>query len=102
MTSHLSSAKSAKDIGSLFMSDKEYEELKAKHRHAKREQILQPRKPLRPTKFGMFVAGICVGAILAYLTAFVISVSGPGAGIAVAIGTAIMLAVAGVQMGADE
>jgi hypothetical protein len=114
MSKHLSSAKSAKDKNTVnldelalamhadatFMSDEDYAAAQA--RLAKREAIMQPYKPLRPTKFGMFVAGLCAGAIIAGLTAFVMSISGVFAGVALAIGTAIILAVAGVQLGADE
>jgi hypothetical protein len=115
MRKHLSSTLSAKDkrilsnlddlnltmrLESPFMTDTEREALQAEARHARRRQILQPRKPIHPTKFGMFIAGLIAGALLAGLIAFVTSVIGPGAGGAVAIGTAITLAVIGVQLGA--
>jgi hypothetical protein len=96
MTTTPSSASSVKDDRIT------YEEMKARARHAKREQILQPRKPLRLTKFGMFIAGIWAGAAILAIIAFVTQVSGPLAGVAVLIGTATMLAVIGVLLGTDE
>jgi hypothetical protein len=115
--SHLSSAKSAKDkrilsnlddlnltlrLESPFMTDTEREALKAEARHAKRRQIMQPRKPIRLTKFGLFIAGLLWGAVITLLIAFVVNVSGIFAGVAVALGTALILTVIGVEMGAGE
>jgi hypothetical protein len=117
MSKHLSSATSAKDkrilsnlddlnlkmrLESPFMTDTEREALKAEARHAKRRQIMQPLPKLRPTLFGMFIAGILAGALVTLLIAFVSNVSGTGASIALALGIAVTLGVIGVQLGDDE
>jgi hypothetical protein len=58
--------------------------------------------PLRPTKFGTFVAGTIVGACFASLTTFVVSVSGPAAGIPLIIGIALVLGAIGVHLGDNQ
>jgi hypothetical protein len=115
MRKHLSSAKSAKDkytlvdlddlalamhADSTFMSDTEYEAAQA--RLAKRKAILQPRKPIRLSKYGMFIAGICAGAILAFIINFAATITGPFAAISAAVSTGCILAVIGTSLGADE
>jgi hypothetical protein len=83
-----------------FMSDEDYEAAQA--RLAKRKAIMQPRKPIHPTKFGVFVAGLWIGAAITGLVAYVIHVSGPLSGIAVILGTALIIGVIGVNMGRNE
>jgi hypothetical protein len=117
MPSHLSSAKSAKDKRSLsnlddldlamktdsrFNNHLEYDPVKAEIRHAKRKHIMEPQPKLRLSKYGLFIAGLTAGAAFTGLIAFVIRTTGPGAGLALVIGTAITLGVIGVQMGDDE
>jgi hypothetical protein len=84
------------------MTDTEREALKAEARFARRRQIMQPRKPISLTRFGLFVAGLFAGALFTTLVAFVMSVSGTVAGVALAVGTGMILAVIGTNMGDHE
>jgi hypothetical protein len=117
MRKHLSSTLSAKDkriltnlddlnltlrLESPFMTDTEREALQAEARHARRRQIMQPRKPIHLTRFGWFIAGLWAGVIIAALIAFVMRTSGTFAGVALALGTGIIIAVIGINKGNDE
>jgi hypothetical protein len=89
-------------LESPFMTDTEREALKAEARLAKRWQIMQPSKPIHLTMYGMFIVGLCAGAIFTGLVNYVVDVSGLLAGLAVIIATMVTLGVAGVQLGADK
>jgi hypothetical protein len=99
MHKHLSSAARAKDT-SYFMTDKEYKAAQA--RLAKRDAALRSRNPLRPTRYGLFIIGIFVGALLGMLLIYVIRTSGPIAGIMLAFGITMIFGVIGSHLGADK
>jgi predicted lipid-binding transport protein (Tim44 family) len=113
MHNPLSSASSAKDklilvdlddlalamhADATGMTDEEYATAQAELDQRKARK--QP--PLRPTKFGAFIAGLLAGALLLGLTIFVVSVSGAFAGVALIIGVALMAGVIMANMGDDQ
>lgn len=103
MTKHLSSVKNAKDTMTLHDLDDLDLAMKAEARFAKREQIMQPRKPIRLSRYGLFIAGLTAGAMFALLIAFVIKTTGPISGIMLVIGIAMILGVIGANIeGVDE
>lgn len=102
MSKHLSSVKNAKDKLTLHDLDDLDLAMKAEARFAKRVQIMQPRKPIRLSRYGLFIAGLIAGFHITLLTVFVMAVSGTIAGIMLVIGIALILGVIGANMGADK
>jgi hypothetical protein len=102
MKKHDVSIPSAKDASILSNLDDLALAIQADARFEKRRRILNPPRPLRPTRFGLFIIGLITGALIAMLIAFVMSVTGVVNGIILILGIALLLGTIGVSMGADK